>query len=39
MIITTYKGQLDGRAYIENQSQIIDEPTINESERKTIKNH
>lgn len=37
MIITTYKGKLDGRAYIENEDQITDKPTINESERKTIK--
>ena len=37
MIITPYKGQLDGCAYIQNQSHIINEPTINESERETIK--
>lgn len=37
MIITPYKGQLNGCAYIENESHIIDEPTINESERKTTK--
>ena len=37
MNITPYKGQLDGCAYIQHRSRVIDEPTINESERKTTK--